>query len=390
MMYSRHQLALFDTLPVEIVAEILSELDLSSLITASRLSSRIRMIISDTTLNPWKKPINYNLRDRDGNYEDCFQHLIEYSTVPRHNWIDILSVARADFLLFEAERPTLRDQDYEECFKRRFLPGWAKWRKEGSWKAAYLKILYRVWHRSTTSCTADEAWTKYIVLNRNGSANLLEVSSRTFNPLHLVNEMKIQNNLAHLETHIRLVVEFADVRILAFGVLCKPRSTFSINENARTLLHPPGIHRDEEEEASSISPRASFDESISVISRDANYFNPPPMNSVYEPLTYPQPSSSHANYPFFTPGGGDLRWRGAGLLEEQGNYWVGGMLLTAQLVTQDTRTHSGEMPALQDLDLVVGPGRSHYMSLIWADLDAIAPWMSECITKRIDGQGLGI
>jgi hypothetical protein len=31
---------------------------------------------------------------------------------------------------------------------------------------------------------------RYIVLNRNGSANLLEVSSRNFNPLVLFNEMK--------------------------------------------------------------------------------------------------------------------------------------------------------------------------------------------------------
>lgn len=39
----------------------------------------------------------------------------------------------------------------------------------------------------------------------------------------------------------QLVVEFADVRILALGVLCKPRSIFTINENARVLLHPPGV-----------------------------------------------------------------------------------------------------------------------------------------------------
>lgn len=44
----------------------------------------------------------------------------------------------------------------------------------------------------------------------------------------------------------------------------------------------------------------------------------------------------------------------------------------------------------KDLQLVIGPGRSQYVSLSWADLDAIAPWMEDCITARIDGAGLGI
>ncbi|KAI5119587.1 hypothetical protein M0805_005759 [Coniferiporia weirii] len=379
----RTQHALFEALPVELIAEILSALDLETLITVSYLSRRLRKISADTALNPWKGPIARNLQNRDGEYERCFAHLAARATVPRANWVDILSAARADFLLFSATVPNLPDKDYEEAFKRRFLPGWAKWRKDGRWKEAFMKILYRVWHRSTTTCTTDEAWTNYIVLNRNGSANLLESSSRTFNPLHLFNEMKIQNNLAHLETHIRLVVEFTDVRILALGVLCKPRSTFSINENARMLLHPPGVHKDEDE-------AAILDGNMRMLSRDTNHFNPPPANSEYAPLMHPRPSSSHTNYPLFTAGGEDVRWTGEGMMEEHGNYWVGGLLLTAQLVTPQTRTHSGEMPALQDLDLVVGPGRSHYMSFTWADLEAVAPWMTERITKRIDGQGLGI
>ncbi|THH11905.1 hypothetical protein EW145_g329 [Phellinidium pouzarii] len=384
---SRNNYALFEALPVELIAEILSALDLATLITVSCLSRRLREISSDTALNPWKGPIAHNLRNKDGEYESCLAHLT--ARTPRANWVDILSAARAEFILFSASIPSLPDSDYDECFRRRFLPSWTKWKKDGRWKEAFLKVLYRVWHRSVTSCTADEAWTKYIVLNRNGSANLLEATSRTFNPLHLFNEMKIQNNLAHLETHIRLVVELADVRILALGVLCKPRSTFSINENARVLLHPPGIQRDDEVSAS-LTSRVSVDEKMGVLSRDSNHFNSPLINSEYTLMTHPQPSPRHINYPLYTPGGEDVRWTGAGLLEEQGNFWVGVQLLTAQLVTPQTRTHSGELPVLQDLDLVLGPGRSHYMSFTWADLDAIAPWMRERIVKRIDGQGLGI
>jgi hypothetical protein len=41
---------------------------------------------------------------------------------------------------------------------------------------------------------------------------------------------------------VQLVVEFADVRILAFGTLNKPRSPFSVNPNAQIFLHPPGIN----------------------------------------------------------------------------------------------------------------------------------------------------
>jgi hypothetical protein len=66
-------------------------------------------------------------------------------------------------------------------------------------------------------------WARYIVLNKNGSANELEASSRIFNPLSIFNDMKcvdspfhqsnplsddgpyrVQSNLAHLETHIRV------------------------------------------------------------------------------------------------------------------------------------------------------------------------------------------
>lgn len=374
--------ALFESLPVELIAEILSELDLESLATVSCLSKRLRSIAGDPTLNPWKRAIARNLRRRDGDYEPCLAHLSERSTFPRTNWLDVLSSARPDFILFEATLPNLLDSDYAEAFSRRFLPSWDKWRKDGCrWREAYRKILYRVWHRSTTTCTADEAWTKYIVLNRNGSVNLLETSSRNFNPQLLFNEMKIQNNLAHLETHIRLVVELADVRILAFGVLTKPRSPFSINENARILLHPLGIHRGDSDETASLSETSSLHSSRFSFTKS---------NANYEPLTHPQPSPGHANYPFFTPGGEDKRWTGSGLEEEKGNLWVGGLLLCAQLCTQETRMRTGERPMLQDLDLVIGPGRNKYVSMGWPDLDAIAPWLAQRITKRINGQGLGL
>jgi hypothetical protein len=127
----------------------------------------------------------------------------------------------------------------------------------------------------------------------------------------------------------------------------------------------------------------------------------------YEHLTHPVPASSHAAYPFYTPGGGDKRWLVSGDLEEEGHQWVGGLMsvcrlrllsisrssrvtrLTAQITSTQTSMPWGDGPFLQDLDLVVGFGRSQYASFTWADLDCIAPWMKDLVTKRIDGPGLG-
>jgi len=128
----------FESLPVELIADILSELDLETLIKLSRLSRRLRSITSDSSLNPWRRPILRNLRS--GSYEQCLKHLCVRS-VPRQNWVEILSIARPAFLLFESTLPNLKSADWEESFKRRFLPGWHKWKKEGEWKEAFLKLV---------------------------------------------------------------------------------------------------------------------------------------------------------------------------------------------------------------------------------------------------------
>ena len=55
-----------------------------------------------------------------------------------------------------------------------------------------------------------------------------------------------------LSVYSKLVVELTDVRIIALGVLNKPRGPTSINTNARLFLHPPGIER----EAPRVAPAA--------------------------------------------------------------------------------------------------------------------------------------
>ena len=50
------------------------------------------------------------------------------------------------------------------------------------------------------------------------------------------------------------------------------------------------------------------------------------IKQIYRQMTYPHPALSHANYPFYTPGGEDKRWVGTAELEEEGMQWVGGLM----------------------------------------------------------------
>ncbi len=132
------------------------------------------------------------------------------------------------------------------------------------------------------------------------------------------------------------------------------------------------------------------------------------LKDAYRPLARPLPSPCHANYPFYTPGGEDKRWLGNEDLEENGRQWVGPMMyvmrsflgencrthkgprrITAQLIGPQTKYFEIEegRTFLQDIDLVVGPGRNQYASLTWEDMKAIAPWVE--LTNMVNGPGLG-
>jgi hypothetical protein len=130
----------FEALPVELIADILAELDLASLTTCAYLSRRLHLVASDPALNPWRKPILRNLQTH--NYEPALRHLSIRTTVPRHNWVEILSTARPSFLLFEATLPNLKESEWEECFMLRFLPSWRKWKKDDSWRQGFIKYVF--------------------------------------------------------------------------------------------------------------------------------------------------------------------------------------------------------------------------------------------------------
>lgn len=68
-------------------------------------------------------------------------HLVNLSVrniVPRQSWIEVFARAKPDWLLYQATLPNLKETEWEECFSRRFLPSWKKWKKDGRWKAAFL------------------------------------------------------------------------------------------------------------------------------------------------------------------------------------------------------------------------------------------------------------
>lgn len=127
----------FQLLPLDLIAEILGQLDLSSLIKMSQVSQRFRMVASDEGLNPWRAPIMRNLLANE--YETSLTHLSIRTAVPRQNWLDILSLARTSFILFQASLPNLGSSDWEESFKRRFPPSWERMRKDSPWRESFLK-----------------------------------------------------------------------------------------------------------------------------------------------------------------------------------------------------------------------------------------------------------
>ncbi|KAH8830348.1 hypothetical protein DL96DRAFT_1784557 [Flagelloscypha sp. PMI_526] len=384
-----------EALPPELVALILEELPLQTLIVVSYLSRHLYTISADSSLNPWRQPILHILRTLPVDEEVWapLKHLSVRRVPPRSNFIDILSLAPPFFILFELTLPNLSSEEWKEAFRRRFLPSWATWIGTG-WRQNFLKSLHRVFHRSQTSCTFDETWTKFIVLNKDGSVNQLEMTTRNFNPLAIFNEMKLQNNLMHLETRIRLVIELADVRILVFGTLNRPRTNLTINHNAHTLLHPPGIdvnprlRRDSLESESSDTPEflsASVDHGVYSgqaldLSLGSERF--PTYSTDYRHLTHPLPATMHKNYPFHTAGGLDARWNNPEDIEEPGLRWVGNMLIAAQLIMPNS------IDATHGPELVAGNGRSQWCSFSWADLWTIAPWLRERVpeSKCIDGE----
>lgn len=114
-------------LPAELIADIISNLDLLSLRNVSYTCNQLRTICADEVLNPWHARLLTVLKHEEPEEEFKFvQHLSCYPCIPRRNWLYILTTASPDFILFN-DIPYLPDSTWEEAFKTRFLPSWAKW-----------------------------------------------------------------------------------------------------------------------------------------------------------------------------------------------------------------------------------------------------------------------
>jgi hypothetical protein len=116
-----------------------------------------------------------------------------------------------------------------EAFMTRFLPSWTKWRRSETWKKAFRlfvhfasdvqqweltpfrRVLYRVWHRLNAPCTADESWTSYVMLSRQGIVNFNSAYSRQYDP-HTV--LDIYKYVQHFSTWLTLNYKFVGNRII--------------------------------------------------------------------------------------------------------------------------------------------------------------------------------
>jgi len=127
-------------LPTELIADILSFLDLHTLLHVSQTSKFFATICRDAFLNPWSEPLKTALRTRAGSEgeQQLLKHLGCYSTVPRQNWLHILSLAAPDFILYNDCIPWLPDNIWHQAFLLRFLPSWTRWKRLYSWKRAFL------------------------------------------------------------------------------------------------------------------------------------------------------------------------------------------------------------------------------------------------------------
>jgi len=204
-----------NNLPVELLAIIFNLLELHQLLAAARTCRLWRAICSDPLLNPFRSPIAHILEsqcqlesEKTGGMHSL-RTMSAFQWIPSHNWVEILAMAPPYFILFECNVPNLSEEHWEEAFRLRFPPSWTRWRRGGRWRAAFLKsaclsasnditdsltallrMLTRILHRLNVTCTSDEAWTSYIMINRNSNVNLGTGSSRTFSPYAIFNALK--------------------------------------------------------------------------------------------------------------------------------------------------------------------------------------------------------
>ncbi|KAG9016824.1 hypothetical protein FRB93_009353 [Tulasnella sp. JGI-2019a] len=224
-------------IPVETLADIFSLLSIPEIVVVSRVSRHLRLICQDPLLNPWRRPIIRLLRSDQS--LDALKTLSVHSVVPRQNFVEILCLASPHFILLGATLPHLTIDQWHEVLNRRFLPSWGIGRHTTNPREQYMRTLWSIWHRLNSSCNT-QAWCSYVVIGRNGIVHSNAAYTRSYEPLVVFEDLKVQADLAHLPTQVRVLLQLEDVRILALGTLHR-RTSFWVNPWARLVMHPPGV-----------------------------------------------------------------------------------------------------------------------------------------------------
>lgn len=137
-----------NNLPVELLARVFSLLELHQLLGVAQTCRFWRAVCLNPLLNPFRGPIAQILEDEyqmDSDKTGGMRYLRTLSAfqwVPSRNWVEILAMAPPYFILFECNIPNLSERQWEEAFRLRFPPSWTKWRRDGRWRAAYLKSIH--------------------------------------------------------------------------------------------------------------------------------------------------------------------------------------------------------------------------------------------------------
>jgi len=156
------------------------------------------------------------------------------------------------------------------------------------------------------------------------------------------------------------------VRILALGVRNAPKTSFSVNENAWRLFHPPRVSLPNEiedipaDEPDTIGgktgdrlrsvPGLCHGSKQNAQDFDVERCHPDPMDPGR--LRYPTPVLYHCNYPMYTSGGFDRRWVNECELGRSDVKWVGNMMYDIALrvcsISTDVYSFPGWWPSLSD------------------------------------------
>jgi len=150
-----------NNLPVELLARIFSLLELHQVLAAARTCRLWRAVCSDPVLNPFRDPITHILEDQcqsDSEKTGGMRHLRTLSAfqwIPSRNWVEILAMASPYFILFEWNVPNISEEQWEEAFRLRFPPSWTRWRRDGRWRAAFLKSIFLSISNNVTNCSVQ-------------------------------------------------------------------------------------------------------------------------------------------------------------------------------------------------------------------------------------------